>query len=79
MNSSGINDTQVQAFTFEHMPGKLITRDNLRSMSVDNVCTGPFPAVFGLAPAAMEAVVPEYLARTASRARYDQYRHHAGR
>jgi NADH dehydrogenase len=70
---------QMQAFTFEHLPGKLITRDNLRSMSVDNVCDGPFPKVFGFTPSAMEAVVPEYLARTTSRARYDRYRHHAGR
>ena len=70
---------QMQAFAFEHLPGKLITRDNLRSMSVDNVCSEPFPAVFGFAPAVMEAVVPEYLARAGNRARYDQYRHHAGR
>jgi uncharacterized protein YbjT (DUF2867 family) len=70
---------QMQAFTFEHLPGKLITRDNLRSMSVDNVCSGTFPAVFGFMPSPMEAVVPEYLARSTSRARYDQYRHHAGR
>ena len=70
---------QLQAFTFEHLPGKLITRDNLRSMTVDNVCNGPFPTVFGFQPSPMEAVVPEYLARANSRARYDQYRHHAGR
>jgi uncharacterized protein YbjT (DUF2867 family) len=70
---------QMQAFTFEHLPGKLMTRDNLRSMSVDNVCSGPFPAVFGFSPAALEAVVPEYLAASGTRARYIQYRHHAGR
>ena len=69
---------QMQAFAFEHLPGKLITRDNLRSMSVDNVCSGPFPPVFGFSPTAMEAVVPEYLAAT-TRDRYDQYRHNAGR
>jgi len=70
---------QVQAFTFEHLPGKLITRDNLRSMTVDNVCQGPFPTVFGFAPSAIEAVVPDYLAAGHLRARYDQYRHNAGR
>jgi NADH dehydrogenase len=68
---------EMQAFTFEHLPGKILTRDNLRSMSVANVCDGPFPAVFGFAPSAMEAVVPEYLAP--QRPRYDQFRHHAGR
>ena len=69
---------QMQAFTFEHLPGQLLTRDNLRSMSVDNVCPGPFPAVFGFAPAALEAVVPEYT-RGSPAARNDRYRHHAGR
>jgi uncharacterized protein YbjT (DUF2867 family) len=69
----------LQAFVFEHLPGKLITRDNLRSMSVDNVCPGPFPAVFGFAPSPLEAVVPQYLAGGSIRARYQQYRHNAGR
>jgi len=69
---------EMQAFAFEHLPGKLLTRDNLRSMTVDNVCQGPFPAVFGFLPSAMEAVAPEYLA-SPLRARYDQYRHNAGR
>jgi NADH dehydrogenase len=69
---------QLQAFTFEHLPGKILTRDNLRSMTVDNVCKGPFPAVFGFTPSAMEAVAPGYLA-SHLRARYDQYRHNAGR
>jgi uncharacterized protein YbjT (DUF2867 family) len=68
---------QAQALVFEMLPGKLITRDNLRSMSVDNVCKGPFPPVFGITPSAMEAVVPEYLAR--DRSRYDRFRHNAGR
>jgi NADH dehydrogenase len=70
---------RLQAFTFEHLPGKLMTRDNLASMSVDNVAAGPFPAIFGFQPAALEAVVPEYLHATAARARYAHYRHHAGR
>jgi NADH dehydrogenase len=70
---------KMQAFTFEHLPGKLISRDNLLSMSVDNVCSGPFPDVFGFTPSAMEAVAPEYLTGATPRARYDRYRHLAGR
>ena len=70
---------ELQAFVFEHLPGKLITRDNLRSLRVDNVCAGPFPSVFGFVPASLEAVVPEYLVGSATRARYPQFRHHAGR
>jgi uncharacterized protein YbjT (DUF2867 family) len=70
---------RLQALALEHLPGKLMTRDNLRSMSVDNVCACPFPPVFGFAPSAIEAVLPEYLASTASRSRYPGYRVHAGR
>ena len=70
---------QVQALTLEMLPGKLMTRDNLRSMSVDSVCKGPFPSLFGFSPSAMEAVVPQYLAERTSTTRYDKYRHHAGR
>jgi uncharacterized protein YbjT (DUF2867 family) len=69
----------LQALVFEHLPGKLVTRDNLRSMSVDNVCAGPFPEVFGFQPAALEAIVVQYLTDESVRARYQQYRHLAGR
>jgi NADH dehydrogenase len=69
----------IQAMALEILPGKLLTRDNLRSMSVDNVCSGPFPAEFGFKPAALEAIVPEYLADDRSRARYSRYRYYAGR
>jgi uncharacterized protein YbjT (DUF2867 family) len=70
---------RLQAFVFEHLPGKLMTRDNLRSMSVDNVCAGPFPELFGFAPSALESVAPEYLVGSGSRARYQRFRHYAGR
>ena len=63
----------------EHLPGKLMTRDNLDSMKVDNVCAGPFPAVFGFEPAPIEAVVPKYLAAAVAHSRFDKYRHQAGR
>ena len=69
----------LQAFVFEHLPGRLITRDNLRSMSVDNVCAGPFPQVFGFEPSPLEAIIPEYLGGASTRARYQRFRHFAGR
>jgi NADH dehydrogenase len=69
----------LQAFVLEHLPGTLMTRDNLRSMSVDNVCAGPFPEVLGFKPAPLEAVAAQYLAGATSRERYNQFRHTAGR
>lgn len=69
----------MQAFTFEHLPGKLMTRDNLRSMQVDNVSSSDFPAIFGFRPSSLEAVVPAYLAPSGARAGYSRFRHYAGR
>jgi NADH dehydrogenase len=69
----------LQAFVLEHLPGKLMTRDNLASMQVDNTCADPFPALFGFRPSPLEAVAPLYLTRADTRERYQRYRHFAGR
>ena len=69
----------LQAFVLEHLPGKLMTRDNLASMRVDNVCADPWPGELGFQPSSLEAVVPEYMAPVTSRARYQRFRHFAGR
>ena len=62
------------------IPGEpLMTRDNLASMARDNVCDGPFPAIFGIAPRPLAAIAPEYLGASAIRSRYDEYRAHGGR
>ncbi len=50
---------QAQAWIMERLPGKLVTRDNLRSMKVPNVCQCEFP--FGLTPMPLEAVAPAWL------------------
>ena len=70
---------RMQAFVLEHLPGKLMTRDNLASMSVDNVCADPFPTLFGFQPAPLEAIAPAYLTNANTRERYGRYRHVAGR
>ncbi|MCW5625460.1 MAG: complex I NDUFA9 subunit family protein [Burkholderiales bacterium] len=69
----------LQAFALEHLPGRLMTRDNLRSMQVDNVCGCAFPPVFDFAPAPLETVAPLYLAEQTPRTRYGSFRFRAGR
>ncbi|MCU0868557.1 MAG: complex I NDUFA9 subunit family protein [Burkholderiales bacterium] len=60
----------LQAFVLEHLPGHVMTRDNLRSMQVPNVCACRFEDVAGFAPTALEAVAPAWLARARPRDRY---------
>ena len=64
----------MQARVMEWLPGPLLTRDNLASMQRDSVCDGAFPAEFGIAPALVEAIAPEYLAPVALRSRFDPFR-----
>jgi NADH dehydrogenase len=76
----GIELSYFQAWALEFKPGKkLMTRDNLYAMGVDNVCTGGWPAVFDYQPASLEAVAPEYLRADNPRARYEGYRESARR
>jgi len=67
----------LQAWMLEHLPGKLMTRDNYRSMQVANTSDAPFP--FHLQPQALEAVAPAYLAPSGPRERYPQLRWRARR
>ena len=75
----GLSDrlSRMQAWMLEHLPGKLMTRDNLRSMQVPSVCTQPFP--FQLQPQSLEAIAPTYLAPSGPRERYPQLRWRARR
>jgi NADH dehydrogenase len=66
-----------QAAILERMPGRLMTRDNYRSMQAPSVCSGRFP--FGIEPQPLEAVAPTYLARSRPRERYPQLRYRARR
>lgn len=60
----------IQAAVLELMPGKLLTRDNLRSMQKDSVCACPFPEIFALTPRSLESVAPDYLGPAAFVDRY---------
>jgi NADH dehydrogenase len=66
----------LQAWALEWLPGKLMSRDNVRSMQVDAVCEAPLP--FGLRPTALEAAAT-YLAGRDPRSRYSGFRYTAGR
>jgi NADH dehydrogenase len=67
----------LQARFLELLPLKLLTRDNLQSMTVPSVCDCAFP--FGIQPAALEALAPAWLAPSGPRERYPQLRWRAGR
>ena len=71
--------SMLQARTLEWLPGPLMSRDNILSTRNDNVCGCDFPPRFGFAPAVLEAIVPDYLAVTAAKSRFDVYRAHSGR
>ncbi|MHB1428023.1 MAG: complex I NDUFA9 subunit family protein [Rhodocyclaceae bacterium] len=51
----------LQALMMEFVPGGPMTRDNLRSMQVPNVCPAGCTLPFGLAATPLEAVAPGYL------------------
>ena len=62
----------LQAASMELLPMKLLTRDNVRSMTVDNVSPAKLP--FGITPTPLEAVAPMWLARRTPRDRYNLFR-----
>ena len=62
----------LQAAAMELLPFKLLTRDNVRSMSVDSVSPSALP--FGLIPTPLEAVAPGWLAQRTPRNRYHAFR-----
>lgn len=57
--------SSMQAMLLGLMPVQMLTHDNYLSLKTDAVCGCPFPEVFGIQPAALEAVAPQYLAATA--------------
>ena len=67
----------LQANLLEYAPGKPFSRDNYRSLQMDSVCPEGdrvLREVFGIEPAALEAIVPRYLQHTTYRDRYQIFR-----
>ena len=71
--------SRLQGQVMERLPGKPFSVDNYLSTQVDSVCAGPFPALFGIEPKSLEAVVPTYLGRSQPRVHYGQFRRWARR
>jgi NADH dehydrogenase len=69
----------MQAMTFEMLPGAVLTRDNLDSMTRDAVLSGPLAPELGIEPASMEAIAPAYLGNASLRSRFSAFRTTAGR
>jgi uncharacterized protein YbjT (DUF2867 family) len=67
----------LQALVLERAPVVLMSRDNLLSMRVPNVCAGVFP--FGIQPQPLEALAPTWLAPHGPRERYPELRWRARR
>lgn len=49
---------RLQAALMEHLPGPVLTRDNLDSMSLDSVLHAPLAPELGLTPVSLEAAGP---------------------
>ena len=67
----------LQALGMEMLPGEpLMSRDNLASMTVDNVASGQVPGLqaLGITPAALSGVAPTYLGHKGPRSRLDAWR-----
>ncbi|OGV78034.1 MAG: epimerase [Methylotenera sp. RIFCSPLOWO2_02_FULL_45_14] len=77
----GLNDTlsYAQAYMMELLPIKLMSRDNVCSMEIDSISQQPIPAILGIEPTALEAVIPDYLVDKTPRGAYDRFRSAAAR
>ena len=70
---------RLEATVLEHLPGTMMSRDNLASMQEDSICGCDFPPEFGIEPQALETIAPSYLGAEAAKSRYDRYRARGGR
>lgn len=71
---------RLQATVLEFLPGgPVMSRDNLDSMRVDNVASGPIAPELGIVPTPLEAVATDYLGRRDRRSRFDELRGRARR
>ncbi|MGE0796771.1 MAG: complex I NDUFA9 subunit family protein [Lautropia sp.] len=66
----------LQALVLEKLPGPtLMSRDNLASMTIDSVASGPIDPLLGITPTPLEAIAPGYLKPTDSPFNAERRRH----
>jgi uncharacterized protein YbjT (DUF2867 family) len=68
----------AQAFAMDFLPGKPLSIDNFRSLSVDSVCSEPGLARLGIAATSMRAIVPSYVGSGERNAQLSSFRRAAG-
>ena len=66
----------LQARIFDFFPGKPLSTDNLRSLTVHSICDQSGLAALGIEPTQMETVVPVYLQDRNTKARLEKLRRH---
>lgn len=69
----------IQGSFMQWMPIKLLSRDNVKSMQVANVCQQPMANELCVVPTDMFAVISGYLIKNNPRGAYDKFRAAAGR
>jgi len=71
---------RLQALSFELAPGTpILSRDNLDSMKVDSVLSGPLAPELGIEPASIETIAPLYLGNASLRTKLNNFRASAHR
>jgi len=65
----------IQANIMQYCPGKPFSRDNLRSLQVESICTDENGlSQLDIIPTSMDSIVPGYLAKKSSRFAYYKFR-----
>lgn len=69
----------LQGTFMQYLPIKLLSRDNVKSMQVDNICQQPMANELCVVPTDIQAIISGYLIQNNPRGAYDDFRAAAGR
>lgn len=69
--------SMLQGAVMGLLPGRLLTLDNVRSLTEENISGSALP--FGIKATPLEVIAPNYLRGLWPRSRFDRFRHRAGR